>query len=272
MTRSRQQQTGPLTAGHQHRLGGVGQYVLMTHDRSIAELADVANPAWPEVIDAVEAAAGDRQILPVDEAQGRRTLHQLQVSAGSWLGAMALNCGGVLVDHGWLRLLGGGHGGLADLASMNGLGDPSAADGPPSFLVVAYDVLGGRFAIDGGGLGGTPGEVAYWAPDTMRWDGLGMGHAAFVRWSLSGGLAEFAASLRWPGWEQETATLKLDQAIAVYPFLFTAEGRDISTCRRRAVAASELFDLHDDLARQIENLPDQTPVAIRWAEAAGEAE
>ncbi len=117
--------------------------------------------------------------------------------------------------------------------------------------MVGYDVLGGRFAIDGGGLGGSAGEVAYWGPDTLRWDGLRMGHAAFVQWSLGGGLAGFAGSLRWPGWEQETAALALDQAIAVHPFLFTTQGQDISQASRRAVPATELFGLHDDLAQQL---------------------
>jgi hypothetical protein len=57
------------------------------------------------------------------------------------LGAVALNCGGLLIDHGWLRILGGGGRGLPDLATVNGLGDPANTPGPPPYLTVAFDEL-----------------------------------------------------------------------------------------------------------------------------------
>ena len=44
-----------------------------------------------------------------------------------------------------------GHGGLPDLATANCLSDPTGTSAPPPKLTVAYDVLGGQFAIDGGG-------------------------------------------------------------------------------------------------------------------------
>ena len=76
------------------------------------------------------------------------------------LGALALNSGGMLGDHGWVRLLGGGSGRLPDLATVSGPG-PQAASAPPLSLTVGFDVLGGRFAVNGGGLPGQPGEVCY---------------------------------------------------------------------------------------------------------------
>ena len=51
-----------------------------------------------------------------------------------------------------MRLLGGGAG-LPDLAAANDLGPPGAS-GPPPWLTVGFDVLGGRFAVSGGGLPG----------------------------------------------------------------------------------------------------------------------
>jgi hypothetical protein len=45
--------------------------------------------------------------MPCAAEDGRRTLEWLQVSTRSPLGAIALHTGGLLVDHGWLRVLGG---------------------------------------------------------------------------------------------------------------------------------------------------------------------
>lgn len=75
---------------------------------------------------------------------------------------------------------------LASIAEANGLGGSVSA--PPGELVVGHDVLGGLFAIDGGALGVAPGEVCYFGPDTLTWDGLGGGYSAFLLAAL-GGLA-----------------------------------------------------------------------------------
>lgn len=87
-----------------------------------------------------------------------------------------------------MRLLGGGSEGLPDLAAANGLERPGTSELPP-WLTVGFDVLGGRFAVNGGGLPGQPGEVCYWGPDTLAWTALGGGYSQFARMVLSGGLA-----------------------------------------------------------------------------------
>lgn len=141
--------------------------------RSESELADVDEPAWPGLATLIDAAPLPVVVLPVPPDQARAVLYRLQVTARSALGALALNCGGLLIDHGWLRVLGGGGDGLPDIAAVNDLADPARTHSPPPFLTVAFDVLGGRFAVDGGGLGVQPGQVCYWGPDTLEWSGLG---------------------------------------------------------------------------------------------------
>ncbi|MEK8227493.1 DUF2625 family protein [Oerskovia sp. M15] len=117
--------------------------------RTVDELATVEDPAWPTL-----ARMFDRpgvEVLPPPE-WAPEVLYRLQITTRSTLGALALYTGGVLIDHGWLRLLGGGAYGLPDLATINGLGDPAAGSIAPHRLVVAFDVLGGTFAVNGGGL------------------------------------------------------------------------------------------------------------------------
>ena len=174
---------------------------------------------------------------------------------------MARYSGGLVLDHGWLRILGGGSPGLPDLATVNALTGPGSVAGLPGWLVVAYDVLGGRFAIDGGGLGIGAGQVGYWGPDSLTWVGLDGGHSAFLSWALSGGLDSFYASLRWPGWQEQVTRLGLGEGLSVYPPPFTAlpTGHQPS---RLAVPFPELLAFYDDAAAQVADLPEGAAISF----------
>lgn len=214
-----------------------------------AQLADVDDPAWPRLRDLIDSAPGTKA-LPISSAQGLRTLESLQVTARSTLGALALNCGAIIADHGWFRLLGGGGEGLPDLATANQL-TPGTSPAPSSYMLVGYDALGGRFAIDGGGLGVAPGQVCYFGPDTLQWDGLGGGHSAFVEAVINGSMGETFADLRWSTWQRDVEALAPDQGISAYPPPFSEEGRNLDEVSRRPVPLSELFAFYDEASAQL---------------------
>lgn len=193
----------------------------------------------------------DVTVLPVGGSNGRKVLYRLQVTARSTLGAIALNCGGLILEHGWLRILGAGAPGLEDLATANQLDNPQAASQAPGHLVIAYDILGGVFAINHHDIAAPVGEVCYWGPDTLDWSPLGLAHTAFIQWVLSGGSSDFYADLRWPGWETEVSSTPLQNGISVYPFLWTEQGRNIAYSSRKAVPFTEILDLNQKLARDI---------------------
>lgn len=215
--------------------------------RTLAELRDVDEPG----IDHIRRWMADA-VRPVELlAPGGSTddvLLRIQVTRWSALGALAADTGGLLVDHGWLRHLGGGSPRLPrDLARWN-LGDDTArCDGA---MLVADDVLGGFFAINGGGLPGKPGEMAYLAPDTLAWEPMGMGHAAFVGWTMTAALDEFYADQRWSGWEAEVAAVGGDEGLSVVPFLW-ADGPPIGERSRRPVPIEELWHLWQSIAAQL---------------------
>lgn len=214
--------------------------------RSYDELIS-SDPAWPEIADLV-ARAGDRvTVLPRTGAAARACLEGLQVSTRSALGAIAHETGGLLVDHAWVRVLGAGHAPLArTLGGWNHqLGIPLSA-----FLIVADDVLGGTFAVNGGALGPARGNVFYFAPDSLDWTDLACGHGQWLTWLLTGDLAPFYASSRWPDWPADVATCGPDRALSLYPFPWTAEGRDLAAVSRKPVPAAELWRLHMDAQRQ----------------------
>ncbi|WP_216093412.1 DUF2625 family protein [Cellulosimicrobium cellulans] len=221
--------------------------------RTAAELAAVEDPAWPTLSRMLGRAGVD--VVPAP-AWALDVLFRLQVTVRSTLGALALHTGGVLVDGGWLRLLGGGGAGLPDLASVNGLGDPTDASVAPPVLVVGYDVLGGTFAVNGGGLPGPLGDVHWFAPDSLEWVDLGFGQAAFLEWAVSGGTTAFYDHLRWPGWYDETERLRLDEGLSVYPPLWSTEGRDVARSSRTVVPLGELVDWHFEMAARMAPVDD----------------
>lgn len=204
--------------------------------RALEELIS-DDDAWPEIVAAI-AGSNERCVtLPAERTDGDCLL-RLQVTTRSVLGAMAFHCGGLLIDHGWVRLYGAGHGGLPCIAAANSL--PTEDGSSPTTLLIGEDVLGGKFAINGGGLPGPVGEVNWWPPDTMRWESLGAGHGAFVHWIIGGGASPMFEPLRWPGWEAEVSDVALDRGLMLYPPPCTREGQDTSKVSRRTVPRVEL--------------------------------
>ncbi|MDV9169326.1 DUF2625 domain-containing protein [Streptomyces sp. W16] len=233
--------------------------------RELDELTDVDDPAWPLLLQELSAGDTPVEVLPGDPESGRACLLQLQVSARSHLGGIVLNCGGLLVDGGWLRIFGSPSGvdatglpGLAEVNAMPATFDPAWPSG--AGLVVAHDVLGGVFTLNGGdpraaGRPGEPGEILYFAPDALRWEALGAGHSAWLSWILSGGLQEFYGSLRWDGWHAEVSALKGRQGLSFFPPLWSAEGRrELSATSRRAVPMAELLGLSRDTCLQLDGV------------------
>ncbi|MFJ2591075.1 DUF2625 domain-containing protein [Streptomyces sp. NPDC087538] len=230
--------------------------------RGTDELINVDDPAWPELQELFAASTVPIKALPVGRGESRRCLLQMQVTARSVLGAVALNSGGLVLDDGWVRVFGGGSGeddgSLPSLAQVNAF--PANFD--PAWhlakgLVVGHDVLGGVFALNGhdpevAGRPGVPGQMTYFAPDTLEWEAMEMGHSVWISWMLSGRLEKFYEGLRWPGWREEAASLSFSQGISVIPFLWSQEAQaDLAATSRRAVPMREVLGVAADFAQQM---------------------
>jgi hypothetical protein len=89
--------------------------------RALTDLIDTDDPAWPGIEAAVAAAPIPVAVLAADPRRADDELLRLQVTTRSWLGAVAHRSGGLVLDHGWLRVLGSGHDDrrLAALGAVN---------------------------------------------------------------------------------------------------------------------------------------------------------
>lgn len=228
--------------------------------KTLQELINRDDPGWPIVEDWIKGAKCPVEVLPATPTQTDDALLALQVTTRSPMGAIVHNSGGILVDHGWLRILGSGHPRLPrTLPGWNvNVGVMKPGEVSP-FLLIADDVVGGFFAIDGGGLGFRPGHVAYFPPDTRAWESLDRGYSDFLTWSLSGKLEGFYGDQRWPGWEKEVRALDGARGYSLYPPLGFGGG-SIPERSRAAVPMSELWRFNQDLGRQMRELPDGAQV------------
>jgi hypothetical protein len=205
------------------------------------------DPAWPQ-LEAAARQSGRAEILPRAADAARSCIERLQVTTRSTLGAFAHETGGAFLDRGWLRLFGCGHERLP-----RALGHWNETLGVPlsDFLLVADDVVGGVFAINGGALEGGIGNVFYFAPAQLAWEDMRVSHSAFVRWTLGGDVASFYGNLRWRGWEDEVERVGGDQTLSLYPPPWTIEGNDLAKVSRRAVPAREVWAVQQHAARQL---------------------
>jgi Protein of unknown function DUF2625 len=133
--------------------------------RSLHEVFAAGEPAWPVVQSWILAAKNPVEILVPDETQREQVLLDTQITLRSPMGAIVYHTGGLLIDHGWLRVLGSGCQKFSrPLPAWNRGRSNDDKGSSRGFWLVADDVIGGFFALNGGGFRGRKTEVFYLLP------------------------------------------------------------------------------------------------------------
>lgn len=225
--------------------GVYGQAVNM---RTVSELINSKEPRWDLVTQWIKEARNKVEILPKDSKRAEQALYEAQVTTRSPMGAIIYESGGILIDEGWIRILGSGSVRLnRSLIGWNMGKSMSQLGERPSFLLIADDAIGGFFAINAGAFGEEDsGKVFYFSPDHVEWESLGIGYSEFLTFCFSGDLNKFYEGLRWKGWQAEIKHMDGNQGLSFYPFLWTKEGKDISKVSRKPVPIEELWPLYND--------------------------
>ncbi|MFT3683312.1 MAG: DUF2625 family protein [Phycisphaerales bacterium] len=219
---------------------------------TLQRLTDVSDPAWPHVQQMfTEATNSIEVLLPPPQEERNQSLLGTGVTLRSTLGAIVYHTGGLLIDGGWVRVLGAGHPRLPRSLPVWNSGRASG------FMLVADDVVGGFFALDGGAFAAPDGNAFYFAPDSLRWEPIGTGYSGLIRFLCSGDIALFYKDMRWPGWREEIASLRGDQALSLYPFPWTVQGKDLQHVSRKPVPIAEVFSMSLDIAHQLD-APDES--------------
>ena len=214
--------------------------------RTLEELISIEDPAWPLIEDWIKQARNTMEVLPIiDKPTADEALVNTQVSTRSTLGAVIHNTGGILVDGGWIRILGSGSKRMQrSLPSWN-LGKTMEIYGSlaPS-LLVGDDAVGGFYAINGGAFGKDNGNMYYNAPDMLDWMPMNMGFSQFLLFCFETDFNDFYNEQRWVGYENDIENLSPDMAFSFYPFLWTKEGADINIVSRKVISIEEVYSVN----------------------------
>ncbi|MBY4890628.1 DUF2625 domain-containing protein [Pantoea sp. DY-15] len=219
--------------------------------RDMTELIDQHRSGWMTLQQDLKGATNRYDVLPSDPELAAAALLQLQVTTFSSLGAVIYETGGILIDDGWLRILGSGHPKLPrSLAS----GTQSLTTGQAfNALLIADDVSGGFFALNGGEFGKNTGDVYYFAPDSLEWESLDTNYSGFLSWALTGDLERFYESVRWKEWREDTSLMSSDAMYSFYPFLWTEHQLAAEQRSRAVVPVSEQWLLCQQMQNHLNN-------------------
>lgn len=203
--------------------------------KTIDELIDKNDPAVNLLHDWQKQSDRKIEILsPSDERDS--ILLSLQMTTHSLLGSIAYDTGGVIIDDGLIRILGSGHENFnRNLSSWN----RGKSNG---FYLIADDVIGGFFAINGGALGDDLGNIYYFAPDSLDWEGFDVTYSEFINWAFLGNITGFYDWILSENDKNAIADLKYDECFSYFPMLCLSDNgqkRD-----KMAVPIEEIWSMH----------------------------
>ncbi|MFC4476103.1 DUF2625 domain-containing protein [Flavobacterium chungangensis] len=220
--------------------------------RPLNELIDQNDSGWKLVNEWIYTAKNKVEVLPADPQKAKDALYHTQVTTSSPMGAIAYKTGGILIDNGWIRILGSGSAKLnRSLPDWNKGKSFKEFGEAPSFFLIADDALGGFYILNGGALGTDLGKVYYFAPDNLEYEQLDISYSEFLEFCFNNDLDKYYSGSRWENWKEDLAALHGDQVFNFYPFLWTEEGSDINKVQRKMIPVEEQYNLNLDLRKQL---------------------
>ncbi|BBK78764.1 DUF2625 family protein [Clostridium butyricum] len=211
-------------------------------------MSNIYNNLWQE-INNMFISSNRQLILNSDELEdGIKSLDVLQVTSKSALGSIILNTSGIVIDN-WIRILGHDSNTNRGILSYNSIGENGVATQVDKMLIVADDVVGGLFALNAGKFSEGIGEVWYFAPDTLDWESLEMHYSEFIAWIAQGNIDEFYSIMRWSTWKEECKNVKFNEAILIYPFLWSNEIQ-LEKADKKIVQAEELLKINQEYSKK----------------------
>ena len=227
--------------------------------RPVNELVNLSEPAWTFVQQWIDSADNAVEVLSVDSISAKEALFHIQVTTRSPMGAIVYMTGGLLIDNGWIRILGSGNEKLNRPLPDWNRGKTFADYGEaPSFFFIADDVIGGFFLLNGGGLGPDIGKVYYWSPQNLDYEPLNITYSEFLDFCFNGDLDEFYNGYRWTTWKTDITKITGDEVFSFFPYLWTKEGENLEGISRKIVPIEEQYALNREFRLQLGLKDNQT--------------
>ncbi|MBF0750683.1 MULTISPECIES: DUF2625 domain-containing protein [unclassified Pasteurella] len=204
--------------------------------QTLEQLISPEASAWPTLLKWIEQARNHCGVIKKDQSSAERELFTMQMPTSSPMGAVIYETGGILIHYGWLRILGSGSFQLPrGLMDWNFSKSFKESGEKPQYLLVADDVIGGYFALNGGSLGNNLGKVYYFSPKDLVWHNLNFTYTEFLAWALNGDLEAFYQGLFWQNWHEEVKQLDGNQVFVFTPDLNEDKAMTMDQRQKREV-------------------------------------
>lgn len=204
--------------------------------QTLEQLISPEYSAWPTLSQWIEQARNHCRVIKKDQPSAERELFTMQMPTSSPMGAVIYETGGILIHHGWLRILGSGSFQLPrGLMDWNFSKSFKESGEKPQYLLVADDVIGGYFALNGGSLGENLGKIYYFSPKDLVWHNLNFTYTEFLAWALNGDLDAFYQGLYWQNWQEEVKQLDGNQVFVFTPDLNEEKAMAMDQRQKREV-------------------------------------
>lgn len=178
---------------------------------------------------------------------GQYECEELNIPKDSVLSSIVMNFNCIYVDN-WIRILGQGNSEHNGIMYYNTLIEDNYLYG---MFIVAYDIVGGIYAINISRFNTEKNMIWYFAPDTLEWESLNMNYWNFIVWAMQGNIDEFYETMRWKNWKDDCKNVKPNMCYLVYPFLWSKE-YDENTADRKIVPFDEVMKLNFDYCKKIQ--------------------
>lgn len=207
-------------------------------------MSNIDNNLWEELNKMFSDSDKNIKINIAKTNNGQYALEALKITSKSALGSILFNTAGITVDN-WIRVLGSENEENRGILSYNKIDEDGVAKNIEKMLIVADDVVGGVFALNAGKFSDGIGDVWYFAPDTLQWESLEMKYSEFISWIATGNTDEFYSALRWNKWNDDVSNVTFDEAILIYPFLWSNEIQ-IEKAEKKLVPVEELLNINQE--------------------------
>jgi len=222
--------------------------------KTLEELINTDDSGWSVIKEWIGQATNAVEVLPCERKKADEALVNAQLNTRSLMGAIVYETGGILIDNGWIRILGAGNDRMKrSLPDWNKGKTFSEFGEIPPYMLIADDAVGGLFAINGGFFGNdNMGKIYYFAPDTLEWESLDISYSQFLMFCFGSDLNRFYSNFRWQSWVEDLKTLEPDYAYIFYPYLWTKEGSDINSVSRSVAPMQEVYDFNMEMRSSFE--------------------
>jgi hypothetical protein len=201
-------------------------------------------PGWDELMSIIGTAINEYKILPVEDSiKAVENLYELQISTRQHMGAIIYKTGGIVVDHGWIRIFGSGskqmNRNVLDYSKDKGL--VPGFDKPTGMAIITDDILGGFYAMNYGALGNDLNNIYYFGPDGLAYESLHMTYREFLVFCFNTKLDNWYEDYRWANWQKEIPDSTYDQALDCSPRIYDQKFTSLDGMQKKWMSSLKLY-------------------------------